>query len=406
MSELSENGVLIAHPTRQHSHRLAQALHSEGLLHSYWTLLPDERSLAWLPLFTRKLIPSAIKRNSLQELPQDKVHLLPGPLIAQKLASRFSNPSVQLLGEYIAWAAFDRWVASQLPKQRPRIVVGYEMCCAETFRVASSLGIKCVLDAAAVHVDLQENILVDSCKGRNTWAGKLLRERKLAEINLADTIICVSGFAKRSYVSAGVDPRKITLNAVGCDTQLFSQASKLQRSGPVRFIFAGLPATHKGFDLLFSSFARLVTEIGGVELHVAGDAMLAERFVDHPLKGLELHGKLSHDQLVKLLSCMDCLVLPSRLESFGMVVVEALAAGVPVIVSDHVGAAEAVKEGINGWIIPADDAEALYQRMLACCENIDKVRTMNVACSESASDYDWAHYSRRAVEIFAPMIGQ
>ena len=41
--------VLVAHPTRQHSHRLAQALQDAGLLHSYWTLLPDRRALSWLP---------------------------------------------------------------------------------------------------------------------------------------------------------------------------------------------------------------------------------------------------------------------------------------------------------------------------------------------------------------------
>lgn len=401
---MPDTGVLIAHPTRQHSHRLAQALHTEGWLHSYWTLLPDERSLDWLPPFILERLPSSIRRNSLQELPRDKVHLLPGPLIAQKLASRFSNLGARLLGEYIAWAAFDQWVASQLPKQRPRIVVGYEMCCAETFCVARSLGIKCVLDAAAVHYDFQDRALTESQNSLLTWAGRQLRSRKSAEIALADQIICVSEFAKRAYVAAGVDPEKITVNAVGGDTKLFSQSSTLQRSGPVKFIFAGLPATHKGLDLLISSFEWLVSQIDGVELHIAGDSMLAERFVDHSLKGLKLHGKLSHGQLVDLLSRMDCLVLPSRLESFGMVVVEALAAGVPVIVSDHVGAAEAVKEGVNGWIIPSDDSEALYLRMLACCENIDKVRTMRVACTESARAYDWAHYSRRAVEIFSPLL--
>lgn len=399
-------GVLIAHPTRQHSHRLAFALHAEGWLQGFWTLLPDERALDWLPPFALERLPSAIRRNSLQVLPRDKVNVLPGPLIAQKLASRCSSQGKRLLGEYIAWGAFDRWVASQLPKQSPRIVVGYEMCCAETFRVARSLGIKCVLDAAAVHYDFQDRALTDSRNSLLTWAGRQLRTRKAVEIGLADQIICVSDFAKRSYVAAGVDPEKITVNPVGCDTQLFSQASTEQRSGAVKLIFAGLPATHKGFDLLIESFERLVSQIEVVELHIAGDSLLTERFVDHSLKGLQLHGKLSHDRLVELLSRMDSLVLPSRLESFGMVVVEALAAGVPVIVSDHVGAAEAVKEGVNGWIIPADDAEALYQRMLVCCENIDKVRTMNAACTESARAYDWAHYSRRAVEIFAPMIGQ
>lgn len=404
MQGLPDSGVLIAHPTRQHSYRLAQALQSESLLHSYWTLLPDERALAWTPQFVRKRLPSAILRHSLHELPQGKVHFLNGPLLAQKLASRHSRIGSRLFGEWLAWATFDHWVASQLSKQRPRVVVGYEMCCTETFRVARSLGIKCVLDAAAVHFEFQDSALIDSRNSQLTWAGKQLRARKAAEIELADQIICVSEFAKQTYVSAGVSTNMITVNAVGCDTQLFSQASTAQRSGPVKFVFAGLPAIHKGFDLLIASFEKLASRMEGIELHIAGDSLLAERFVKYPFKGLKVHGKLSHPQLVELLSRMDCLVLPSRLESFGMVVTEALAAGLPVIVSANVGAAEAVKEGVTGWIIPADDSEALFQRMSACCEKIDKVRAMSAACTESAKVYDWAHYSRRAVEIFSPLV--
>jgi glycosyltransferase involved in cell wall biosynthesis len=120
---------------------------------------------------------------------------------------------------------------------------------------------------------------------------------------------------------------------------------------------------------------------------------------------IRIHGKMSHDLLSKLLVQMDCMVLPSRLESFGMVVVEALAAGVPVIMSDHVGASVAIRENKNGWVVPAGDEEALFQRMKACCDNIKAVRLMGVACSDSARAYDWSYYSHRAVETFSHLPG-
>ena len=72
--------------------------------------------------------------------------------------------------------------------------------------------------------------------------------------------------------------------------------------------------------------------------------------LDHPY--LVVHGKLSHSQLPQLLATTDCLVLPSRLESFGMVVVEALAAGVPVIVSDHAEATHALRIDLSSDIFP------------------------------------------------------
>jgi glycosyltransferase involved in cell wall biosynthesis len=89
---------------------------------------------------------------------------------------------------------------------------------------------------------------------------------------------------------------------------------------------------------------------------------------------------------------------------FGMVVVEALAAGMPVIVSDHAGSSEAIRENENGWVVLAGDQEALFQRMLACCHDIDLVRSMSATCIRSAADHDWSHYSHRSVEIFATIV--
>ncbi|MBF7730503.1 glycosyltransferase family 4 protein [Pseudomonas sp. N040] len=394
--------VLVAHPTRQHSHRLAQALQDAGLLHSYWTLLPDRRALAWLPAGLDGWLPSAVLRHSLQFLPGDKVHALIGPLLIQKIASRQHSVALRQLGEWMTWAALDRWVANQLPRLRPKVVVGYEMCCAETFRVAKSLGITCVLDAAAFHHALQDKILDEDKYGAKTWAGRQLRLRKKREIDLADKIICVSQLARQTYIDAGVNEQRITVNQVGCDIAKFRPTHEMSRSGAPKFVFVGIPVFHKGFDCLAASFAGLLDSYPEAELHVAGDATMADRLGD--CKNIHFHGKLSHEQLSVLLGKMDCLILPSRLDSFGMVVVEALASGLPVIVSDHAGASEAVTEDENGWVIPAGDQPALLQRMLTCCREIERVRSMHDACTRSAVDHDWSHYSRRAVEIFKPLL--
>lgn len=394
--------ILVGHPTRQHSHRLAQALEQAGLLHSYWTLLPDRRALPWVPASLDGVLPSAIMRNPLQCLPIEKVHTLIGPLLLQKLGSRAGSVGLRHLGEWMAWTAFDRWVARQLPRLRPTAVVGYEMCCAETFKVAKRLDIVCVLDAAAVHHTMQDRILAEEKYGANTRAGKRLRRCKQIEIGLADRIICVSELAKCSYLDAGVEGNRIVVNQVGCEVTKFAAPATSLRDGVPKFIFVGMPVSHKGFDLLVASFARLLNQYPIAELHVAGDAAMAGL-----LKAgnqVHIHGKLAHDQLSKLLPQMDCLVLPSRLESFGMVVVEALAAGVPVIVSDHAGSSEAIRADENGWVVPAGDEDALFHRMLNCCRDLEHVRSMSTACVRSAVAHDWSHYSNRALEIFSSLL--
>jgi glycosyltransferase involved in cell wall biosynthesis len=396
--------VLVAHPTRQHSHRLAQSLQDMGWLHGYWTLLPDRRTLSWLPAVLDGIVPTAVQRHSLEFLPKEKVHALLGPLLLQKLISRFQSVAIRLLGEWMAWAVFDHWVAMQLPYLRPKIVVGYEMCCAETFKTAKNLGITCVLDAAAFHHALQDRILGEDKYGAKTWAGRQLRLRKQKEIDLADKIICVSELARHSYIEAGVDGNRIVVNPVGCDVARFSPASGGARSGQPNFVFVGMPVYHKGFDLLCASHDRLLSVYPDAELHVAGDAVMAGGQVIND--SIRFLGKMSHAELSELLAQMDCLVLPSRLESFGMVVVEALAAGVPVIVSDHAGASEAIREGENGWVVPAGNEAALFERMVNCCRDIEHVRSMSAACARSAVEYDWSHYGRRSVEIFSRLASE
>ena len=135
------------------------------------------------------------------------------------------------------------------------------------------------------------------------------------------------------------------------------------------------------------------------ELHVIGDPGPASRFMGHSSDKVVIHGKLSHHQLAQLLGVMDCLVLPSRLESFGMVVVEALAAGIPAIVTPTVGAAEVIRAGENGWIVPVGSADALSKQMSSCCGEPDRARAMRADCTASAARHQWVDYRRRMLNI-------
>ena len=396
-------GVLVAQPARQHAHRLAFALERAGLLHSFWTSLPDRQSLRWWPRLFDRYLPSAVWRHSLDTLPRRKVHCWLLPLVIKKSVAKIQYPALRAFGEWLAWVSFDWWVSIQVRRQRPALVVGYEMCCLRTFQVARAMHIPCLLDAAAFHCALQERVLGAGNGARRAFFERRLRQRKLDELKLATHIVCASALARRSYVDAGVDPTKVTVNAVGCDVERFAPDVRVRRSGAAKFVFVGVPVHHKGFDVLCHAFSNVLSLAPNAELHVVGDASL---IVKSALPNqIRLHGKLGHRELAQLLTTMDCLVLPSRLESFGMVVVEALAVGLPVIVSDRVGAMELVQEGKNGWVVPAGDERALEYRLLVACAQVETLRVMRDDCVRSAAPYDWSHYSQRAVDLIARWTG-
>jgi glycosyltransferase involved in cell wall biosynthesis len=81
-----------------------------------------------------------------------------------------------------------------------------------------------------------------------------------------------------------------------------------------------------------------------------------------------------------------------------MVVVEAMASGLPVIVSDQVGAKEAVDDA-SGWILPAEDSDAFAQRMAWCVEKPSAVASMAPASRRAAEQYSWDAYHQRVVEV-------
>jgi glycosyltransferase involved in cell wall biosynthesis len=277
------------------------------------------------------------------------------------------------------------------------------MCAVETFRAAKSVGAKCILDAAAFHYADQDSILFPEThkfSRAETW----LRRRKRTELDLADLIICCSELARKSYFAAGLSGSRIVVNSPGVELDLFQPDNRASRTGPMKFVFVGTALRTKGFDILSEAFKLTADAFPSAELHVIGDPEPASRSMGYSSDKIVFHGKRSRRELAQLLGTMDCLVLPSRIESFGMVVVEALAAGIPAIVTSNVGAAEAITAGKNGWIVPVGSTVALSKQMSSCCAEPNQVREMRAICIASAARHQWLDYRKRVLNIVQAVV--
>ena len=143
-----------------------------------------------------------------------------------------------------------------------------------------------------------------------------------------------------------------------------------------KFIFFSLAFLEgeKGFDTLIKAFAKKFKDKEAM-LYIGGDgsqrawleALAQENGVK---KQIIFLGALSRDDVAKWMNKCDCFVLPSRYETFGVVYIEALASGRPVIGALN-GGAEDIINNLNGYLVPIDDIDKLAEKMLELYKKID-----------------------------------
>lgn len=131
--------------------------------------------------------------------------------------------------------------------------------------------------------------------------------------------------------------------------------------------FVGKFVRRKRVDLLLSAFRRLKTDADGADvgLVLAGDGpergRLQAMVREQAIPNVHFVGFQQPHDLPRVYAVSDLFVLPSVYETWGVVVNEAMACGLPVVVTNQVGAAgDIVKDGKNGYIVPVDDVDALY----------------------------------------------
>jgi D-inositol-3-phosphate glycosyltransferase len=116
-------------------------------------------------------------------------------------------------------------------------------------------------------------------------------------------------------------------------------------------------------------------------------------------------GKRGQDTLPYYYSAADVLVMPSHYESFGMVALEAMACGTPVIASQVGGLAYLIKDGETGFHVPDQDPDALCEKLLVLLDDRQQRESMGLRAAEYAKDYAWANIAAQILEVYKSLVG-
>ena len=219
-------------------------------------------------------------------------------------------------------------------------------------------------------------------------------------------ITCSASMAEEITELFGPGLADITRIPNGIDSSRWPFAAREPHTGPPELLFFGRLEYEKGAQDAIAALPRIRRAHPGATLTVAGDGTqrdwLTEVARKHKvLKAVRFIGEVDHDQLLALLHRTDVAILPSHYEPFGIVALEAIAAGAPLVTTNVGGLGEAVIDGETGIsCLPRDVAE-LARAVCAVLEDPAAAQLRAIAARERlTADFDWHTVADQTAKVY------
>ena len=300
---------------------------------------------------------------------------------------------------------FDLHAARHLASQSD-IFVGLSSGALFSLRRARRLGAKTVLERGSSHMLYQRKILEEEYArfgmSREVVHPKVV-ERELQEYQEADFISIASQFVKRTFLRQGIPEAKLIQTPYGVDLTHFYPG--LKQDKVFRIIHCGALSIRKGLPYLLQAFSEL--KLREAELWLIGSlteeikpflAQFASPAIVHK-------GPFPEQDLHQYYSQGSAFCLASIEEGFGMVTVQAMACGLPVICTTNTGGADIVREGQDGFVVPIRDVTALKEKILYFYENPEACRSMGESARlRVQAGFSWADYGHKMIAAYQKIL--
>jgi glycosyltransferase involved in cell wall biosynthesis len=300
----------------------------------------------------------------------------------------------------IVHVRFGKKLAKNIPEDST-IFIGLSSFSLEAIDKCKSIGILTIVDHGSLHPEFERDLITEEVKilgleeGRYI-ASEILISRQKHEFSKANYIFVLSQAAKKSLIIKGVPENKIFVNTCGVDLGSFYK--KERHDATFRIIFCGSITPRKGLHYLLRAFQELT--LPETEVWIVGTSSEADyiNFLKktYTSNSIKFKGAYPQSQLVNIYKDCSVFVMPSIADGFGMVVPQAQACGLPLIITDNVGAADIIEDGVNGFIVPIRNVEALKIRIASLYSDRNLLKQMSDAALEfSKKDFSWDNYGKR-----------
>ena len=210
-------------------------------------------------------------------------------------------------------------------------------------------------------------------------------------------------------------PGDYTVIPNGVDLDCFSSGvSPIDEfgDGKINILFVGRLEKRKGLDYLLEAHKHIKQEIPNSRLIVVGPGTrlrnkYEKRVARNGLKDVVFVGCVSHDELPRYYKTADIVCAPATgKESFGIVLLEAMALGKPVVASNIDGYASIMTHGAEGLLVPPKDEKALAQALLSLMESKSLRQQMGVRGRLTVADYDWKRVVQKVLDYYVKVLNE
>jgi glycosyltransferase involved in cell wall biosynthesis len=384
---------------------MALAAHEMSELQSFYCSLYDAPE-CWGARFGDFVGTGYFEGRRADGLKLDKVVEFPWPLIWKAMRDRFYRRGV---GNWLTVnSAFDLWVAKQLQSSPPSIFVGTATSDLYSLKVAKRNGSALVHDCPGIHPFFEARLLEEAADHAgmkiltHRSPGRMER-RKLGEYDLTDVLMVYSGFHRKSFEDEGFAPEQIFESPLWVDPGLWYRDAvdypgSAKPMKPLKLLFVGSISLRKGIPFLLDAVAQCGA---AVELTIVGTPPLrAHPSLVAKTKNVTYLSPQSKTKLRNTYQMHDVLVLPSVCDSFGFVALEAMACGLPVIITENCGA----PSPYSSWRVPAMDSRRLAERILYYADDRTRISKDGKTAMVFSSVYTPQQYRDNVRGLFSTIL--
>ncbi|MDO5525463.1 MAG: glycosyltransferase family 4 protein [Prevotella sp.] len=416
--------VLLTHPGTQHSFRVATALKKHGLLYKYVTTVYDKKDS-----FTMKIVKLFLNKNNLSRANRRKCAALEDNDVIQfcEWFALFGLLLVRIDHSrkiYNWWektysAIYQKKLAKYIIRHKDEIdmVISYDLHSSILFPILKEKTprIKLVMDNAHPARNYLYEVYngIDSGKFRETYAqegGGFLVDKQVAdkygeEIRMADYHIVASSFSIKALKFNHIDDSKILFVPYGVSKKDDVNNTLKESHEGLNILFVGEVNQRKGIYQILEAAKQLKDKNIKFDIVGRGGDVCGHLYKPYT-NCANFHGHVSFEKLQELYKHADVFLFPTLGEGFGLVLLEALSKGIPVIASTNCAGPDLIEDGKNGFIINPGHVNEIVEKLNFLLNNPDELEIMSNYAARSISNYTWENYENKLCQCLINIYSQ